>query len=120
MEVLIESKSNAFFPPPPALEKGKEWHFFISYRSADRQWVIKLYDALQQFGYKVFVDQFVLTAGRLLASSLADGLDSSMGAVVVWSKNYQNSTTEAEEFFAIANRAAQDRSFRFVVATLDR
>jgi hypothetical protein len=62
----------AFFPNPPELKKGQKWHVFISYRSTDRPWVLKLYDALRHLKYEVFVDQFVLSAGAPLASSLGD------------------------------------------------
>src|SRR5579862_5650863 len=86
-----------FFPEPAALAKGQEWHVFVSYRSADRPWVLKLYDALEHLKYKVFVDQFVLNAGAPLASSLDEGIDKSAAAMIIWSKNYSTSNWTKDE-----------------------
>ena len=59
-------------PPPPSLAQGKTWHLFVSYRSVNRPWVLALYDILNGLGYKVFLDQYVLTAAAPLAISLGE------------------------------------------------
>jgi hypothetical protein len=54
-------------PKPGPLPAGKQWHVFLSYRSVNRPWVLALYDVLNVLGYKVFLDQYVLTAAAPLA-----------------------------------------------------
>ena len=110
---------DAFFPRPPQLRKDQKWHVFISYRSADRAWVLKLHDALRHLGYEVFVDQFVLNAGAALASSLDEGIDKSGSSIIVWSKNYATSNWTKEEYNALKNRANSDSNFILGVAAID-
>ena len=78
-------------PHPDAVEPGKKWHVFVSYRSINRPWVLALYDILNGLGYKVFLDQYVLTAAAPLALSLGEALDSSESAILVWSGSYEDS-----------------------------
>jgi hypothetical protein len=72
-------------PVPEPLPAGKDWHVFLSYRSVNRPWVLALYDILNGLGYKVFLDQYVLTAASSLAVSLGEALDASQSAVMIWS-----------------------------------
>jgi len=109
----------SFFPEPPELKKGQKWHIFVSYRSTDRPWVLKLYDALRHLKYEVFVDQFVLSAGAPLASSLGEGVDKSGAAVIVWSKNYATSKWTEDEYNAIKSRQNLDLSFKLGIAKKD-
>ncbi len=109
----------SFFPEPPELKKGQKWHIFVSYRSPDRPWVLKLYDALKHLEYEVFVDQFVLSAGAPLAGSLGDGVDKSGAAVIVWSKNYATSKWIEDEYNAIKSRQNSDPIFTLGIAKKD-
>jgi len=77
-------------PPPAPLTQGKSWHVFLSYRSVNRPWVLALYDILNGLGYKVFLDQYVLTAAAPLAVSLGEALDASQSAILVWSGKYED------------------------------
>jgi len=108
-----------FFPDPPELKQGQKWHIFVSYRSLDRPWVLKLYDFLRHLKYQVFVDQFVLNAGAPLASSLADGIDKSAYAILVWSKNYTTSNWTEDEYNALESRRNSDRNFGLGIAKKD-
>ena len=109
----------SFFPEPPELKKGQKWHIFVSYRSTDRPWVLKLYDALKHLKYEVFVNQFVLSAGAPLAASLGDGVNKSGAAVIVWSKNYATSKWTDDEYNAIKSRQNSDPTFRLGIAKKD-
>lgn len=109
----------SFFPEPPELKTGQKWHIFVSYRSIDRPWVLKLYDALRHLKYEVFVDQFVLSAGAPLAGSLGDGVDQSGAAVIVWSKNYATSNWTADEYNAIKSRQNSNPAFKLGIAKKD-
>jgi hypothetical protein len=42
-----------------------KWHLFLSYRSVSLSWVLALYDILNHLKYRVFFDQYVLTAGAV-------------------------------------------------------
>ena len=59
------------------------WNVFISYRSLNRSWVLALYDALTQAGFKVFLDQFALVPGASLVISLQTALQQSANGVIV-------------------------------------
>ncbi len=58
---------------------------FLSYRSVNRVWVLNLYDVLNEIGFKVFLDQYVLKAGGSLARTLEDGLAFSQAGILIWS-----------------------------------
>lgn len=108
-----------FAPQPEPLPPGRRWHVFISYRSADRAWALRLYDALRERGYSVFLDQFVLAAAAPLASSLNEALAQSATAVMVWSDAYEESAWCRKEYGALEGREGSDPAFRFVVVKLD-
>ncbi|MGZ9105186.1 MAG: TRAFs-binding domain-containing protein [Rhodoplanes sp.] len=108
-----------FAPKPDALPAGKEWHVFLSYRSVNRPWVLALYDVLNVLGYKVFLDQYVLTAAAPLAIALGDALDASAGAVMIWSGSYEDSEWCKQEFAKLETMQNQKKGFRYVIARID-
>lgn len=108
-----------FAPQPDVLPADKRWHVFISYRSSNRAWALKLYDALRERGYAVFLDQFVLATAAPLASSLNEALAQSATAIMVWSDAYDESAWCRKEYGALESREGTDPAFRFVVVKLD-
>jgi hypothetical protein len=106
-------------PKPDELPAGKEWHVFLSYRSVNRPWVLALYDVLHLIGYKVFLDQYVLTAAAPLAIALGDALDASMGAIMIWSGFYEDSEWCKQEFAKLETMQSQKKRFRYVIARID-
>ena len=106
-------------PKPDALPAGKEWHVFLSYRSVNRPWVLALYDVLNVLGYKVFLDQYVLTAAAPLAIALGDALDASAGAVMIWSGSYEDSEWCKQEFAKLETMQSLKKGFRYVIARID-
>ncbi len=108
-----------FAPKPDALPAGKEWHVFLSYRSVNRPWVLALYDVLNVLGYKVFLDQYVLTAAAPLAIALGDALDASAGAVMIWCGSYEDSEWCKQEFAKLETMQNQKKGFRYVIARID-
>lgn len=106
-------------PPPPSLEQGKTWHVFVSYRSANRPWVLALYDILNSLGYKAFLDQYVLTAAAPLAISLGEALDASQSAVLVWSSKYEDSEWCRSEFAAMEGKQNAKKGFHYVIGRVD-
>ena len=110
--------------PPRPRRQGLDWDVFISYRSLDRIWAVTLYDMLQQCGYSVFLDQFVLAAGRGLASQIGKQLQRSGSGVLIWSQRSSDSTWVESEMDAMVSRknnsAGTDFPFYFVLASLDQ
>jgi hypothetical protein len=106
-------------PKPEALTPGKEWHVFLSYRSVNRPWVLALYDILNGLGYKVFLDQYVLTAAAPLAISLGEALDASQSAVMIWSGSYEDSAWCKQEFAKLETMQNAMQGFRYVIARID-
>ena len=106
-------------PTPAPLALSKSYHVFVSYRSVNRPWVLALYDILSGLGYKVFLDQYVLTAAAPLAISLGEALDSSQSAILVWSGRYEDSEWCKQEFAKLEVMQNAKTGFRYVIARVD-
>ena len=106
-------------PAPEPLAQGKTWHVFFSYRSVGRPWVLALYDILNGLGYKIFLDQYVLTAAAPLALSLGDALDTSQSAILVWSGKYEDSEWCKKEAATLEVLENAGNEFRYVIARID-
>lgn len=107
-------------PKPWELKPEKKWHVFLSYRSVNRPWVIKLYDVLRHLGYEVFLDQYVLAASEQLIESLEEGLEKSAAGVLVWSTHADDSKWCRREYQYMENCAEDDEGFHYVVVKLDK
>jgi hypothetical protein len=106
-------------PHPEGVPAGKTWHVFVSYRSVNRPWVLALYDILNGLGYKVFLDQYVLTAAAPLALSLGEALDSSQSAILVWSGSYEDSAWCNQEAAKLETMQNAMNGFSYVIARVD-
>jgi tetratricopeptide (TPR) repeat protein len=106
-------------PHPDPVQPGKKWHVFVSYRSTNRPWVLALYDILKGLGYKVFLDQYVLTAAAPLALSLGEALDASESAILVWSGGFEDSEWCMQEFATLEAKQNKKDGFRYVIALID-
>jgi hypothetical protein len=105
-------------PKPPAVAEGEGWNVFLSYRSVNRTWVLHLYDALRQAGFRVFLDQLEIPAGDSLTARLNSALKSSRSGVIVWSTEYGDSEWCKKEYETMETLAADRKGFKFVVAKL--
>jgi tetratricopeptide (TPR) repeat protein len=106
-------------PPPRPLAAGEQWNVFLSYRSANRAWVLNLYDVLRRYGHKVFLDQVVLVGGDQLMSRLEDALSTSQAGVLVWSSHARDSEWVNREYQTMEHMAGKKRGFRFVPIRVD-
>jgi hypothetical protein len=106
-------------PKPDALAQGKAWHVFISYRSLSRPWALALYDILNGLGYKIFLDQYVLTAAAPLALSLSEALSASQSAILVWSGKYEDSEWCKKEFSTLDTMENARKGFHYVIGRVD-
>src|SRR5262245_6410558 len=105
-----------FFPKPPALVPPDRFHVFISYRSVNRAWVLRLYDQFREAGYEVFLDQYFLASAAPLASSLSEAIELSRSAVMIWSAAYEDSNWCISEYNALHARENEGNGFRFGIA----
>jgi hypothetical protein len=105
-------------PKPSSRPVDKQWDVFLSYRSAERAWVLSLYDTLRQLGYAVFLDQFVLDPSKRLASTLSEHLRGSCTGILIWSSRSEDSQWCKREYDAFESMEA-DGGFRYVIARLD-
>jgi hypothetical protein len=106
-------------PKPRPLGSGEKWNVFLSYRSADRAWVLNLYDVLRDLGHTVFIDQCVLRGGDELIAGLQEALSVSQAGVLVWSGAAETSAWVLKEYQVMERRATNDPNFRFVPVKLD-
>jgi hypothetical protein len=108
-----------FVPAPRPLEGAEKWNVFLSYRSANRAWVLNLYDVLRGHGHQVFLDQCVLAAGDELITQLQDALRGSQAGVLVWSNATRDSKWVGREYQVMDRLTDTKPSFRFVPVKLD-
>ena len=69
--------------------------------------------------YKVFLDQYVLTAAAPHAIALGEALDASAGAVRVWFGFYVDFDWCKQEFAKLETMQNLKRGFRYVIARID-
>jgi hypothetical protein len=108
-----------FVPAPRPLADGEKWNVFLSYRSANRAWVMNLYDVLRGHGHQVFLDQCVLAAGDELITELQKALRASQAGVLVWSQATRDSEWVSREYQVMERMTKSKPSFRFVPVRLD-
>jgi len=72
-----------------AQETGSEFDVFISHASEDKEAIARpLRDALQQRGFKVWLDEQELTLGDVLSQKIDEGLARSRYGVVILSESF--------------------------------
>lgn len=106
-------------PKAPELGPDQRWHVFLSYRSTRREWVVALFDILDQLGFKVYIDYLRLEAGTMLNSALAEAIDQSASGILIWSEGREDSQWCAKEADHMQGRRDEDAAFRYVVVVLD-
>ncbi|CAJ2665836.1 unnamed protein product [Trifolium pratense] len=79
--------------PTPKPIFSKIHDVFLSFRGEDTRYSFAshLYEALQKFGIKVFIDHSSLQRGDHISISLSCAIEQSQIAIIVFSKNYANS-----------------------------
>src|SRR5262249_3100628 len=115
----IPEEWQRFALAPRTLEPGERYTVFLSYRSANRAWVLSLYDVLRRFGHKVFLDQVELAPGDELITRLEDALRGSQAGVLVWSAASRDSEWVRKEYQTMDRQATKRPNFRFVPVKLD-
>jgi hypothetical protein len=113
----LENQWLKFAPKPRPLEGDERWHVYISYRAANRPWVMSLYDALRQQGYRVFFDQVVIAPGSRSSfdSQIGDAMDASQAAIWIYSADDKDEEWNNREY-----RNLEQAGFQFVPIRLSR
>lgn len=115
----MTSVFEALAPRGPIKSFDQQWDVFLSYRSVNRPWVLRLYDQLRHLGYEVFMDQFVLTTSGGLNMQLEQHLERSAAAVMIWSSRSEESKWCEDEYAALRTLEKSQRNFRYVVLRVD-
>src|SRR5208337_25537 len=109
----------ALAPRGPIRAGDDKWDVFLSYRSVNRPWVLRLYDQLRYLDYEVFMDQFVLTTSGGLNVQLEQNLERSATAVLIWSARSEESKWCADEYEALRTLEKNKPGFRYVVLRVE-
>ena len=115
----MSSIFEALAPRGPIKSADQQWEVFLSYRSVNRPWVLRLYDQLRHLGYEVFMDQFVLTTSGGLNMQLEQPLERSAAAVMIWSSSSEESAWCNDEYTALRTLEKSRRDFRYAVVRVD-
>lgn len=71
---------------PRPSERQEQWDIFLSYASEDRDFVLKVYEELEQRNIRVWLDKRVLVPVDNLRQAIEHGVGASKRSVVVLSK----------------------------------
>ncbi len=107
------------YAPKASPVKDGEYNVFLSYRSINRPWVLHLYDVLNEIGYKVFLDQYVLKAGDELITVLERALEKSQAGVLIWSNAAKDSDWVRKEYNTLERMATENKNFQFVPVVVE-
>jgi internalin A len=116
---MIPTEWLKYAPKPLPLNDEKKWNVFLAYRSANRGWVLNLYDILNELGFKVFLDQFELKSGDNLIEIHEEGLNNSQAGILIWSSAAKDSEWARLEYSILHNRSINDKTFSFVPLKLE-
>jgi tetratricopeptide (TPR) repeat protein len=117
--MAIPAEWERFVLAPRALAGNERYTVFLSYRSANRAWVLSLYDVLRRYGHTVFIDQVELAAGDELIPRLESALGASQAGILVWSDASRDSAWVSREYQTMERNAGARQNFRFVPVRLD-
>ncbi|MGZ5135830.1 MAG: TRAFs-binding domain-containing protein [Flavitalea sp.] len=117
---MIPQEWLQYAPKPRPLSSEEQWNVFLSYRSVNRTWVLNLYDVLVDLGYKVFIDQCELAAGKDLILRLSDALKKSQAGILIWSEAAAESDWVYKEYERLETKSTKNPNFNFVPIRLDK
>ena len=105
-----------FAPAPRPLKGGERWNVYLSYRSANRAWVLNLYDVLRRYRPRRVPPSFFL---RRATRTSEVALSSSQAGMLVWSQATRDSPWVRKEYQVMERQATKRPEFRFVPVKLD-
>lgn len=84
--------------PPSPPDPHQPFDVFLSYKSVDESWVIRLKNALQAYGLRVWLDRDEIRPGDLYVGALERGLEESKSVVLIVSPEAMASKWVEEEY----------------------
>jgi len=111
---LIESVSDHF----PRLADD-HFHVFISYRSTDKSFALKLVDRLEGAGLRVYLAEHEIRPGNSVVAGLNTALANSSSAIAIVSKGWLESEWCQAEGNNLMGRDIQDKAFRLIPLRID-
>lgn len=94
---------------------------FISYKSQQASWAIRLYDTLTDFGLTVWLDRERIRIGEEWRDEISEGIQNSQRMIVLWSHLVRDNIDSVVhlEIDEMAHIKGQDNSRRFIPVQLD-
>lgn len=99
--------------------QGDQTHVFISYRSIDKPFALKLTRRLEGAGLLIYLAESEMRPGDSIVTSLDQALVRSRAAITIVSRAWLESPWCQAEMDQLVNRAIQDASFRLIPVRID-
>ncbi|MBE9594491.1 MAG: toll/interleukin-1 receptor domain-containing protein [Proteobacteria bacterium] len=95
-----------------------KYDVFLSYKSCDQEWVVKLKNALVKAGIKVWLDKDQIRPGDLFAEAIEEGLKSSETIAIIVSPEAMNSGWFKVEYYRAVSLAIKENPPQRVIPLL--
>lgn len=92
---------------------------FISHSSRDKEFALKLSNALRSNGIEVWIDEYSLNAGDNIVEKIQEGLHASDSLIPILSKNYVESKWAMQELSFASARALTQKSIRIIPVLIE-
>lgn len=86
-----------------------KYDVFLSYKSDDHEWVVKLKFSLQNRGVSVWLDKDEIRPGDLFAQALEDGLMTSKTMAIIVTEKSMKSKWVQEEYYRALSLTTEER-----------
>lgn len=95
-----------------------KYDVFLSYKSCDQEWVVKLKNALVKAGIKVWLDKDEIRPGDLFAEAIEEGLKSSETIAIIVSPEAMNSGWVKAEYYRAVSLAIKENPPQRIIPLL--
>lgn len=103
--------------PTNMIPAPNETFVFLSHKTADKQLVLLYHEALEELGYKPWLDQHEMKPGDVVHRGISQGFDGACAVVFFITKNFVDEKWLAMEIDEAINRKV-NRGDRFAIITL--
>lgn len=95
-----------------------KYDVFLSYKSCDQEWVVKLKNALVKAGIKVWLDKDEIRPGDLFAEAIEEGLKSSETIAIIVSPEAMNLGWVKAEYYRAVSLAIKENPPQRIIPLL--
>src|SRR4051794_12780436 len=106
---MLQNEWLQYAPKLKGLINGDKWNVFISHCYINWNWILNLYDSLNELGYKVFIDQCRTESGKEFTTRPKDALSKSQDGILIWSKD---SDWIMQEYQVLEQQATHKKDFQ--------